>query len=140
MQGNYILITSLFVAIAATGCARKAQEPGSPVERRPQAVQDCVSPFIFEGREYLLAMGSDVPSVEPGGHLGKGAYESCAQYSGGSTRPLAEPRSVYRLPGAPSEQAIVLTNADGQGTVLLAAERPDNGWDRDLRRWALLVD
>jgi hypothetical protein len=106
----------------------------------PRARTSAESPFIFEGREYLLAMGSDVRSVEPGGHLGEGAYESCAQYSGGSTGPLVKPRAVYRLPGAPSEQAIVLTNADGQGTVLLAAERPDNGWDRDLRRWAVLSD
>jgi len=57
------------------------------VERKAEAAEDCVRPFSFEGRAYLLAMGSDVPSVEPGSHLGKGAYESCAQYSGGSDKP-----------------------------------------------------
>ena len=104
---------------------------------------DCVSPFHFRDQEYRLGpQPPDVRMVEPGDRVGDGANESCDQYvpgdhtvGDGSDR-LTEPRPVYVFPGVPVEQAIVLITPDGRHEwVLLAAEKPDGGWDRDLRRW-----
>lgn len=48
---------------------------------------------------------------------------------------LTEPRPVYGFPTVPPDQAIVLVNADGYAFVLLAADKPEGGWDPELRAW-----
>jgi hypothetical protein len=101
-----------------------------------------VSPFHFRDQEYLLGPGPpDVQRVKPGVRLGEGAYESCAQYAPGARPPgdgsdrLTEPRPVYAFPTVPQDQAIILLIADGYAAVLLAADKPEDGWDPDLRAW-----
>ena len=103
---------------------------------------DCVSPFHFRGQEYVLGPGPpDVEPVKPGVPLGDGASESCDQYAPGEHRPgdgsdrLTEPRPVYAFPMVPIEQAVVLVNTDGHVSILLAADRPKDGWDPQLRSW-----
>lgn len=108
----------------------------------PRLGPDCESPFHFQDQEYLLAPGPphDEP-VKPGARLGEGASESCAQYGPGDHTPgdgsdrLTEPRPVYAFPTVPPEQAIVLMSADDHASVLLAVEKPEDGWDPDLRAW-----
>ena len=105
----------------------------------PRWSPDCVSPFHFDGREYLVGPSPpDVERMTAGARLGEGASESCGQYgpgvhSGGDE--LTDPRPVYAFPDVPPEQAIVLLRPDGPPAVLLAADKPDGGWDPDLRAW-----
>lgn len=108
----------------------------------PRWSPDCVSPFHFRDREYLLGPEPpDVERVKPGNRIGEGANESCDQYapgvrtSGDGSDRLIDPRPVYAFPSVPAEQALVLVNADGQSFVLLATEKPAGGWDPVLRRW-----
>ena len=109
----------------------------------PRWGPDCVSPFHFRDQEYRLGpQPPDVKRVKPGDRLGEGANESCDQYAPGDHTPgdgsdrLTEPRQVYAFPAVPAEQAIMLTTPDGRhASVLLAAEKPEGGWDPDLRRW-----
>lgn len=104
---------------------------------------DCESPFHFRDQEYRLGpQPPDVKRVEPGDRLGEGASESCDQYGPGDHTPgdgsdrLMQPRPVYAFPAVPAAQAIILTTLDGRhASVLLAAEKPEGGWDPDLRRW-----
>lgn len=104
---------------------------------------DCESPFHFRDQEYRLGPQSpDVKLVKPGDRLGEGANESCNQYGPGDHTPgdgsdrVTQPRPVYAFPAVPAEQAIILTTPDGRhASVLLAAEKPEGGWDPDLRRW-----
>lgn len=109
----------------------------------PRWGPDCVSPFHFRDQEYRLgAQPPDEERVKPGDRLGEGANESCDQYAPGAGTPgdgsdrLTQPRLVYAFPAVPPEQAIIFTNPDGRhASVLLAAEKPEGGWDPDLRRW-----
>ena len=109
----------------------------------PSWSPDCVSPFHFGEQEYRLGPGPpDVKRVKPGVRLGEGASESCDQYAPGERTPrdgsdrLTEPRPVYAFPAVPTEQAIILVSGDGRhASVLLAAEKPEGGWDAELRRW-----
>ena len=104
---------------------------------------DCVSPFHFHDQEYRFGpQPPDVKRLKPGARLGEGANESCDQYAPGDHTPgdgsdrLTEPRPVYAYPGVPTEQAVILMTPNGRhAAVLLAAEKPEGGWDPDLRRW-----
>ncbi|WP_166389731.1 hypothetical protein [Nocardioides ochotonae] len=136
------LLFGLLLAVVSTGCASPAGGRGEPDAQQdgPSELVDCVSPFHFEGREYRLAAGPGVTSGDVGERLGEGSYESCDQYGpGGGDASLVGPRAAYAFPGAPAEQAIVLTSADGRGSVLLAHDRPEGGWDADLKDWTALL-
>ena len=113
----------------------------------PRWGPDCVSPFHFRDQEYRLGpQPPEVKRVKPGERLGEGAHESCDQYAPGDRTPgdgsdrLTDPRPVYAFPAVPSEQAIILRTPDGRHDwVLLADEKPEGGWDPDLRRWLSAV-
>lgn len=139
-----LLLSSLVLSVVATGCASPAGDRGEPEAQQngPSQLVDCVSPFHFEGREYLLAPGPGVKSGQVGERLGEGSHESCDQYGPGGEgdASLGEPRAAHAFPGVPAEQAIVLTGTNGSGPVLLALDRPEGGWDDDLADWTTLVD
>lgn len=121
-------LTSLTLLLAAAGgCARSRGQDGS------DSATSCVSPLIFEGRRYLW-----VPTqngyVEPGSELGSGTYEPCADGDDSDLKPSTE--AVFVLPEVASEEAIVVTDANGRhGTVYRAHEEPEGGWDPDLQVW-----
>lgn len=129
-----------------TGCGtapESATPPGiseSPSTHRAQHqpnrhTGDCISPFAFDGRQYSLAMGSNVKEVDPGEPLGEGTYATCEDADSGTDGEQMAPRPVYAFPGVPPEQAILLTNSQGAGSVLIADAKPANGWDHDLEDW-----
>ena len=109
----------------------------------PVEAADCVSPFHFRDQVYVFGpQPPDGKRVNPGVRLGEGANESCDQYAPGEHTPgdgsdrLTEPRPVYAYPAVPTEQAILLVTPDGRhAAVLLAADKPAEGWDPQLRSW-----
>ena len=72
--------------------------------------------------------------VEPGVALGQGTHESCADSDDSGLDPSTE--AVFALAEVPSEEAIVVTDANGRhGTIYLADEEPESGWDPELQAW-----
>ena len=127
------LLIVVLVSVALDGCS----------SADPRWGPDCVSPFHFRDQEYRLGpQPPDVKPVEPGARLGKGSNESCDQYAPGDHTPgdgsdrLSGSRPVYAFPSVPIEQAVILVTPDGRhASVLLATQKPEGGWDPDLRRW-----
>lgn len=115
-----ILAAGLLVLM--TACGSNADFANGP---------DCgATPVHFQSREYVMGRGPvDLP-VEHGGRLGEGGSGSCS-----SPDALTTFEPVYRFPGVPPSQAIVVLLGDGSGQVLVAADKPAGGWDPDLRAW-----
>lgn len=72
--------------------------------------------------------------VEPGTGLGRGTYEPCEDGDGTDLGPSTE--TVFALPDVPSEEALVVKDANGRhGTIYRAEEEPEGGWDPESRAW-----
>ena len=91
---------------------------------------DCVSLFDFEGSAYFMAPTQVVESVPVGKEVGTGTMGPCAGDDPSCVTP--DDRQVYAFPGVPREQAIVLTNAAGDGFAFIVTTKPAGGWDAGL--------
>ena len=115
-------ILAAVLLVLMTACGSNADFSNGP---------DCgPTPVHFQSREYVMGRGPvDLP-VEHGRRLGEGGSGSCT-----SPDELTTFEPVYRFPRVPPSQAIVVLLGDGTGQVLVVADKPDGGWDADLRAW-----
>lgn len=120
-----VAVACLSGSLTACGAAQAIQAGASE--------GNCASALIFEGRRYVWLLTQD-EHFKPGTELGTGTYEPCFDGDETDLGPSTEP--VFILHDVPSEEAIVLTDANGRhGIIYRADHEPEGGWDRDLRSW-----
>ena len=123
------LVIGLTIAAVAAGCAN--EQPSNDAE----SGASCITPLVFEGREYRFTPAPN-DYAKAGEKLGKGEHtrEGCGVEEEADPGPPAI--DVYAFPQVPPEEAIVLTDANGQhGTLYVVAEKPVGGWDPELQAW-----
>lgn len=96
-----------------------------------EAGGDCLSGFVYDGKVYLLALGSHLQEPVVGAASGSGETQTCEDSGGRSGE---GPRRVFEMAEVPTSQAIIVMGA-GEPSVLLASVKPDKGWDPDLSAW-----